>query len=238
MFVALRKEIPMKQLSYGSIMLTLFVLVVSFIAFPSTSQAQRFERFESSTFYLTVRAGACDVMNPSVGVILPSTPGDALVYGAPPARPCNAVTAPDGHHMTLSEFNAIEGSVRVQCLRKGTLVSIRLSGLQPFGVYTVWVPINVAPPPTSSTALGSVVGDERFVNSFRANANGTAEITRIQPEGIGTNIPGFTPRCLLGDPDYRVEVHMVYHLDGLTNGPMPGPPSTWVVEERFQLFLP
>jgi hypothetical protein len=228
----------MKQLDFSPIILTLFVLVVSFIVLPHTAQAQKFERFESSTFYLTVRAGACDVMNPSVGVIVPSTPLDALVYGAPPARPCNPVTAPDGHHMTLGEFNAIEGSVRVQCLRKGTLVSIRLSGLQPFGIYTVWVPINVAPPPTSSTALGSVVGDEKFVNSFRANVNGTAEITRIQPEGVGTNIPGYTPPCLLGDPDNRVEVHIVYHLDGLTNGPMPGPPTTWVVEERFQLFLP
>ena len=228
----------MKNLSYRSITLVLLVLGVCSFLIPQTTQAQRFERFESTTFYLTVRAGACDVMNPSVGVILPSTPDDALVYGAPPARPCNPVTAPDGHHMTLGEFNAIEGSVRVQCLRNGTQVNIRLTGLQPRGVYTVWVPINVAPPPTSSTALGSVVGDEKFVNSFRANINGTAQITRIQPEGVGTNIPGYTPPCLLGDPDNRVEVHIVYHLDGLTNGPMPGPPCTWVVEERFQLFLP
>jgi hypothetical protein len=218
----------------------ILLLIASAILFvlPNAARAQKFERFVSTTFYLTVRAGACDVMNPNVGVIMPSTPGDALVYGAPPERPCNPVLAPDGHHMTLDEFNAIEGTVRVQCLRQGTLVDVRLSGLQPHGIYTVWVPINVAPPPTSSTALGSVEGDEKFRNSFRANARGEAQITLIQPEGIGTNRPGIVPLCLLGDPAQRVEVHIVYHMDGNTYGGTPGPASLWVVEERFKLFLP
>src|SRR6266849_6077025 len=67
-------------------------------------------------FYGDVRGPECDATNDSVGMITAATPLYAPIYnhtrrGSPlsPA-PCNPVLAPDGHQLTLSEFNAVQGT--------------------------------------------------------------------------------------------------------------------------------
>src|SRR5437660_10758803 len=46
-------------------------------------------------------------------------------------RKGNPILAPDGHQVTLGEFNAVEGAASVQCVARGTLVTLQLSHLIP-----------------------------------------------------------------------------------------------------------
>ena len=213
--------------------------MITFAGFvlPLTAEAQKPRETTGVDFFFNVRAGTCNVMNPMVGVVTGATPDTALVYGAPLAGPnnrmCVPVTGSDGQQLTLGEFKAIEGTVRVKCVERGTLVSVHLSGLQPKGVYSAWVPVtagNTFPPAIAATALGSVVGDDTFLNTFTASTSGEGQLTLIQPAGIGTLAPGQIPLCLL---DVTFEVHIAYHINGETSGPVPGPVTTWVVPERF-----
>ena len=223
----------MKTLIYSHFSLLFLVITLTAFALPSTSLAQ--ERGTSVDFLLNIRAGTCSVADPSIGVVTISTPNDALVYGAPPDRGCVPVLGTSGEQLTLGEFRAVEGRAQVVCVGKGTLVSVHLTGLQPKGVYTVWVPVTSGSPfpmgVLAATALGSVMGDDTFVNNFTASAHGNGQITLIQPAGIGTLAPGPIPGCLLDAALF--EVHIAYHLNGQTNGGVPGPPTTWVVQERF-----
>jgi len=75
------------------------------------------------------------------------------------------------------------------------------------------------------------MGDDTIVNDFTASANGKGQISLIQPAGIGTFRPGPIPGCLLDAASF--ELHIAYHLDGQTSGGVPGPPPTWVVQDRF-----
>lgn len=217
----------------------LLIAIAGLISFlvPQTALAQKPREAASENFYLNVRAGACDVMNPMVGVVTAATPRTALVYGSPLAPPndrmCVPVTGTDGQQLTLGEFDSIEGTAHVKCVAKGTLVSVHLTGLQPGGTYSAWVPVtagNIFPPALAATAMGSVVGDDRFSNTFTASNSGQGQLTLIQPEGIGTLQPGPIPACLL---DMTFEIHIAYHIDGQTHGGVPGPATTWVVSERF-----
>lgn len=224
----------MKKQIYNLFKLFSVTIVSAIFLLPSAASAEAPARTDSVDFFLNVRAGMCDVSNPAVGVITGSAPDDALVYGAPPDRGCVPVNAPDGHQLTLGEFKSVKGDASVQCINKGSLVVVHLSGLIPKGVYTAWLPIlvgNTFPPPSAATALGSVVGDDTFANTFVASASGEGQIALIQPAGIGTFVPGDIPQCLL---DRNFEVHIAYHINGETNGGVPGPPTTWVVQEAFQ----
>src|SRR5438067_5232117 len=59
----------------------------------------------------------------------------ALVFEV---RKGNPVVAPDGHQLTLAEFNATAGRASVKCVQQGTHAVLELTGLIPHGVYTVW----------------------------------------------------------------------------------------------------
>src|SRR5215211_7348337 len=165
----------MKKQIYSPINLLLVITALLSFLVPLTAQAQKPRKTTGEDFFFNIRAGACDVSNPMVGVVTGATPDTALVYGSPLAAPnnrmCVPVTAPDGHQLTLGEFNAIEGTASVKCVQKGTLVSVHLTGLQPGGTYSAWVPVtagNIFPPAIAATALGSVAGDDTFLNVFTA----------------------------------------------------------------------
>jgi hypothetical protein len=224
----------MKDRIYSPINLLTAILALAAFVIPSTAFADGPRTGTSVDFFGTVRAGACDPGNPSVGIIDGTTPDSALVYGAPFDRPCVAVTAPDGHQLTLGEFKSVEGLARINCVNRGTLVSMHLTGLVPRGVYSAWIPVtagNIFPPAIAATAMGSVLGDTTFVNTFNASASGEGQLTLIQPAGTGTLMPGPIPLCLLDTAHF--EIHVAYHMDGQTHGGVPGPPPTWVVQERF-----
>src|SRR5262249_7496779 len=71
----------------------------------------------------------------------PTSPGTPLFE----ARQHNPILAPDGHQVTLAEFNAVSGYVSVQCLNGGTHVTVHLANLIPKGVYTIWNLVFKAP---------------------------------------------------------------------------------------------
>jgi hypothetical protein len=216
------------------------VLSTAIIFFPQTANAQGVEVFESlDVRFDNIRAGACDLTNPTVGVVTSSTPDSALVFGNPIASNCVPVVGTNGAQMTLGEFKAPHGTAKVKCTYQGTLVNVHMSGLQPGGVYAVWAFVDVASPSSTlaGTALGSIVGDETFRNVFRASASGEGQLTLIQPGGEGT-ILGQIPECLLDIPvpNRVVRLLIAYHIDGTTGGPVPGPRTNWFGQERILLF--
>lgn len=154
----------------------------------------------------------------------PTDPG-TLIYET---RFHNPILAPDGHHMTFEEFNAVEGRASVRCGLRGTRVSMHLSGLIPKGVYTIWN-VTFKPPGFDGTldslftnligigALGSSVGSD---NTFKATSSGRGHIMATTPEGP-LSMLGNIARCALAD---EFEWHLVgaYHIDGQSHGPTPG----------------
>jgi len=231
----------MKQKNVSWVTITLFVLGTAIFLFPKTANAQGVEVFESLDIrFGNIRAGYCDPADPTIGVITSSTPDSAVVFGAPPAGQCVPVLGTDGIQMTLGEFKAPHGTAKVTCVNQGTLVNVHMSGLEPGGVYTVWAFIDVVTPTSvvAGTALGSVAGDETFRNAFRASASGEGQLTLIQPEGAGTVLPASIPGCLLGIaiPNRVVRLLIGYHVDGTTNGPVPGPATNFFGQERILLL--
>ena len=92
------------------------------------------------------------------------------------ARLHHPILAPDGHQVTLAEFNAVAGEKSVKCVAQGNHVVLQLHHLIPNGVYTIWNVVFKAPgfDPTFANliglgALGSPAGTQ---NVFRASAAG------------------------------------------------------------------
>jgi hypothetical protein len=189
-------------------------------------------------FYRDVRAAVCDPTDNAVGMITAATPLSAPLFdgnrgptGMAPA-PCNMVLAPDGHQITLGEFNAAIGRILVKCINTGTHAAIHYSGLVPKGTYSVWLfKVNPSPPPPyiGAGTLGITALSE---NHFVASEAGEGEISRTTPEE-DLSAFGHVGSCFL---DGVVELHLVYHIDQQTHGFLPGPINTWVVNARF--FFP
>jgi len=151
------------------------------------------------------------------------------------ARKGNPILAPDGHAVTLGEFNAVEGSASVQCVARGTLVTLQLSHLIPRGVYTIWNLVFKEPgfEPTFANlvglgAIGSPAGTE---NVFRASASGEGAVAAITQPGP-LSAMGSIGACA---PTDHFEWHVVgaYHIDGQSHGPVLGPDGTAVEQFGF-----
>jgi hypothetical protein len=150
-------------------------------------------------------------------------------------RKGNPILAPDGHQVTLGEFNAVDGSATVQCVTRGTLVTLQLAHLIPRGVYTIWNLVFKEPgfEPTFANligfgAIGSPAGTQ---NVFRASANGEGAVSAITEAGALSAL-GSIGACA---PTDQVEWHVVgaYHIDGESHGPVPGPEGTAVEQFGF-----
>ncbi len=186
-------------------------------------------------FYNDVRGPMCSTTDPAVGMITALTPLDTPLFdrtvrGNPPPTPfCNPVLAPDGHQVTLGEFKALEGSAAVKCIDTGTHSFIHFSGLQPKGVYSVWLVLVNPNPPPPFIGVGTLGITALSENHFVASEAGEGEISRITPEE-DLSVFGHVGPCFLDSP---VQVHLVFHIDQQTHGFVPGPLNTWVVNARF-----
>lgn len=140
-----------------------------------------------------------------------------------------AVVAPDGHQVTLGEFNRVSGDAKVKCINKGTHVVIHLQGLIPNGVYTVWTVIFKSPgfdgTLTNVIGVGALGPVDGSGNSFTASADGTASLSAITPGG-SLSAFGSVGNCL--STEYEIQLWGAYHMDGLTHGATPGNDATWV----------
>ena len=148
------------------------------------------------------------------------------------------ILAPDGHQITLGEYNTASGWAHVKCITSGTHTVFHMTGLIPNGVYTIWVltfksPGFPSPGPNKflnligNGALGAPDGSE---NAFVATEDGTASLSVTMP-AERLSLFGSVGNCLGSE----FEAHLVaaYHSDGLTHGGSPGNPSTWVVQFGF-----
>lgn len=140
------------------------------------------------------------------------------------SRKMNPVVSPDGHHLTLEEFDGVKGSMKMTCTKKGTRVDLELEGLIPFGLYSVWVLVFEEPGFTPDFAYeiaeGVPGGNEGFRSSFVAGSDGTGTYSEIVPAGDMSFFGNIT-NCLLDE--YEVHIVGAYHLDGQTYGGELGP---------------
>jgi hypothetical protein len=140
------------------------------------------------------------------------------------SRKMNPVLAPNGHHLTLEEFDAVKGKLTMTCTQKGTRIDLKMEGLIPFATYSVWVLVFEAPGFTPDfaheIAEGVPGGNEGFRSSFVAGSDGKATYSEIVPEGP-MSFFGSVTHCLLDE--YEVHIVGAYHLDGQTYGGELGP---------------
>ena len=130
--------------------------------------------------------------------------------------------------MTLGQFTAAAGKAAVKCIKRGSHSVFSFTGLRPNGVYSMWIvlPNSVPGPPLGVGGIGLTSASE---NGFVADDTGEGQIGRTTPEE-DLSIFGHIGPCML---DSALELHLVYHSDGMTHGGAPGPPNTWVVNARF-----
>ncbi len=144
-----------------------------------------------------------------------------LVYES---RKMNPVLSPNGHHLTLEEFNAVKGKLTMTCTQEGTRIDLALEGLIPFATYSVWVLVFEAPGFTEDfaheIAEGVPGGNEGLKSSFVAGSDGKATYSQIVPPGDMSYF-GSVTHCLLDE--YEVHIVGAYHLDGKTYGGELGP---------------
>ena len=144
----------------------------------------------------------------------------------------------------VGEWNDVAGLAEVKCIPEGTAVSVHLTGLIPNGQYSSWIPVFKAPgfntdptlpnPPAANAITAGPLGlPDGSQNGFVADANGDGHILAILPPGPGTliNIVPFDS-CLTDEVEFHV--HIAYHIDGMTHGPVQGPPCTWAVQRIWE----
>ena len=132
------------------------------------------------------------------------------VYDAPLGL-LTPIMAPDAHHVVLSEWEQISGSVLAQCDGNNSSVLITLTGLIPNGTYTFWLnflnktkrpgdPISFVDDVVKIEPLGSGT-----LNVAIADANGAITVS-IEHSS-----------CILTEETALV-MPVIYHLNGLTFG--------------------
>jgi hypothetical protein len=193
-------------------------------------------RFDSTADLSTVRTPACNPAMPMLGMITPSTPSGTLLFNVRSAGPtCPPVLAPDGHQITLGEFRQAEGRVGVDCINTGTHDVVHFSGLIPKGTYTLWQFIFANGFPGMATGAGADGHNGTngpIENFFTASQDGEGQLSVTAPPGPLSAF-GTLNGCWLDNPEVHLE--LVYHIDGQTHGPVPGPAPTWVFQSVFTI---
>jgi hypothetical protein len=210
--------------------LSILVMPVILLA-PLAASAEAPIRNDNLTlFFMHVRNGSCSLTDPAAGMITSTTPANTLLFNRNNNGPitCDPILAPDGHHLTLGEFTTVKGRASVKCINTGTHSVLHFSGLQPGGVYTAWL-ILVSPSGGDDLGAGALGRTAQIENFFTANAAGEGQLSVTTPEQ-DLSIFGHVGACWL---DVPAEVHLAYHGDNQTHGPVPGPTATWVVNARF-----
>lgn len=137
------------------------------------------------------------------------------------------ILAPDGHHVSLEEWQKAKGSAIISCNGNTTKYKLEFTGLIPNGVYTLWNfiltkhleptdGINFANDIKANGALGDGVSNKLFASSA-----GEAELELDAHPG-GLSMFGSQPPCAIANSEGFILV-VNYHIDGKTHGGSPGP---------------
>lgn len=162
--------------------------------------------FAIVTEFVLIEAGGDDDVG-SIGITDPDNldPSTPLFEG----RLGNPVLAPDDDQVTWGEFSGARGAIIVKCTKKGTHVTVHLSGLIPKGVYSVWNAFGPLGAFADYAAMGS--RGKSTGNAFQASARGEGHISGFVLPG------GENAACLLDDVEASEDVWRVvgiYHIDG------------------------
>src|SRR5215813_12134940 len=164
-------------------------LIVAAVALTSTafSPTQAPVRNDNLLINLgDVKTGMCSPTMNGPGTITAMTPLSAPLLnhnrggqGTAPA-PCVPLLAPDGHQLTLGEYEAASGRAAVKCINAGTHSVLHYSGLIPNATYSVWLALpNPMPPPR--LLGGSTIGPVTPANFFTASEGGAGQLSVITP---------------------------------------------------------
>jgi hypothetical protein len=151
------------------------------------------------------------------------------------ARRGNPIVAPDGHQVTLSEFNAVNGTATVSCTTSGTRAALELHGLIPNAVYTAWNLVFKDPgfDPTFAnlTGLGALGSTDGTQNVLRSSGTGDATLSATTPAGP-LSMMGSVASCAITE-EFEWHVAGAYHIDGQAHGPQIGPDGSAVEQFGF-----
>ncbi|HKA53062.1 MAG TPA: hypothetical protein VKJ47_05320 [Candidatus Binatia bacterium] len=219
----------LRPITIGIFVLSLGLLLGLMWVPPATAKAQATVRNTTVLRDVTqVRDENCNPEDATQGRITEATPGHTPLFEF---TGCNPLMAPDGHQLTLFEFKAVQGVAFNRCVDGGTETVVYFNGLVPGGTYTVWLGVGEAffRPPPPFDAQGALGRTDPIENFFTANEDGEGVLSRTTPAGPLSALGEVGP-CWLDAP---AQLHLVYHNDGQTHGPVPGPRDTWVVIARF-----
>ncbi len=144
-----------------------------------------------------------------------------------PLGQLSPILAPDGHQITLGEWQTAQGIARVFCDNSISKYRLEFSGLIPNGVYTLWnFILNKQKLPTNSldmvadvVAAGSL-GDNGS-NVMIASASGEATLDVDVSPGTLSMFGTQSSCAITSSPGFILVVN--YHIDGNTHGGTPGP---------------
>ncbi len=125
-----------------------------------------------------------------------------------------AIKAPDGHHVTLSEFKKAKGYFRVNCNGVTTTVEISLEGMIPNGTYTTWLGYL-----SKTKKPGDPINPSDFVSPVNpplGNADGTDNVLIADAEGV-IDVTIEHPTCILAGA-VALGMPVLYHINGNTYG--------------------
>ncbi|MCL6266777.1 carboxypeptidase-like regulatory domain-containing protein [Flagellimonas myxillae] len=138
----------------------------------------------------------------------------ANIFDAPLGM-LTAITAPDDHHVTLSEFKKANGELLVYCDGDNATLQIMLEGMIPDGTYTFWLAYLNKP-----RKVGENID---FMNDFVnltnppvGASNGTENIAVADASGV-IDVVLEHDSCILTDEPALV-IPILYHINGKTFG--------------------
>jgi len=160
------------------------------------------------------------ILNESGNPINNGTPDQAPLLLAKGKKP---LWAPDGHQLTLGEFDAVRGSITAKRLDDGTMVTADLSGLIPNGRYTLsLLLLGMGPDPIGMGAAS----DDPKDSIFTADEDGDALFSTVKRAGALSGKGQVTSSWLTGTIQEVMGAPMVmvlgsYVPDGPDSGPIP-----------------
>ena len=144
-----------------------------------------------------------------------------------------AIKAPDGHQVTLSEFQTAKGNLTVHCNGNSSTIGIALEGMIPNGTYTFWLAYL-----KRKVKVGESID---FANDFvnfnnppigPSDGSGNVVVADVNGRMESTLEHG---SCILTD-EVALVIPVLYHINGKTfgGGHVPDPEETAQMLVYFQ----